>query len=149
MKKIIFGLLILAAGLSSCGSDELSEADKEAILKVFQMTEDAWNKGDLDAFMEGYWKSDKLVFVGASGPIYGYQATLDRYKNSYPDREAMGKLTFEILDVRKIDKNTVIFIGKFHLSRTIGDLQGHYTLIWKKIDGQWLIISDHSSSETT
>jgi len=147
MKKLIIGLLVLATGLSSCGNDELSEADREAILKVFQMTEDAWNEGDIDTFMEGYWKSDKLVFVGASGPVYGYQATLDRYKINYPNKEAMGKLSFEILDVRKIDKNSVIFIGKFHLSRTIGDLQGHYTLIWKKIDGQWLIISDHSGTE--
>ena len=148
MRKLLIGLLVLAIGLSSCGNDELSKQDEEAIRKVFKMTEDAWNEGDLDTFMKGYWKSDKLVFVGAQGPVYGYQATLDRYKISYPDLEAMGKLSFDILDIRKIDKNTVIFIGKFHLTRTIGDLQGHYTLIWKKIDGQWVIISDHSSTDS-
>ncbi len=148
MKNLFIGFIVLAAGLSSCGSDELSKIDGEAIRKVFKMTEDAWNEGDIETFMEGYWKSDKLVFVGAKGPVYGYQATMERYRKNYPDTVAMGKLSFDILDIRKIDRNTVIFIGKFHLSRTIGDMQGHYTLIWQKVDGQWVIIADHSSAET-
>jgi uncharacterized protein (TIGR02246 family) len=147
MNKLFFGLAIFAIGLSSCGSDELSKTDEDAIRKVFKMTEDAWNEGNIETFMEGYWKSDMLVFVGAQGPVYGYQATMERYRKNYPGQEAMGKLSFDILDIRKIDKNTVIFIGKFHLSRTIGDMQGHYTLIWKKIDGRWVIIADHSSAE--
>ena len=149
MKNILISLLILAAGLYSCGSDELSKADEDAIKKVFQMTEDAWNEADIETFMEGYWKSDKLVFAGGQGPVYGYEATKERYYRNYPDQEAMGKLSFDILDIRKIDKNSVIFLGKFHLSRTIGDSQGYFTLIWKKIDGQWVIISDHTSDAAT
>jgi uncharacterized protein (TIGR02246 family) len=147
MKKALLYLLILSTCLISCTTDELTKADEQAIRKVFKMTEDAWNEGDIETFMEGYWKSDMLVFVGAQGAVYGYEQTMERYKRNYPDQQAMGKLTFEILDVRKIDKNSVIFIGKFHLNRTIGDMQGHYTLIWKKIDGKWVIISDHSSGE--
>lgn len=146
MKKIVIYTLALFICFPALSQEKLSEKDKKAILEVFKMTEDAWNEGDISKFMEGYWKSDKLVFVGSSGPTYGWDATKERYLKSYPDRTAMGKLSFDILDVYKIDTKTVIFIGKFHLERTIGDMDGCYTLVWQKIDGEWLIIADHSSA---
>lgn len=128
-------------------SQKLYQTDKDAIMQVFQAQEDAWNAGEIDTFMEGYWKSDELAFVGASGPTYGWQNTLDNYKKRYPNRTAMGKLKFEILKLRKIDKKTAFIIGTFHLTRTIGDLSGYFTLVWRKINGKWLIVSDHTSSE--
>ncbi len=142
---IIFALFV---SFSLTSAQELSQRDREAIMKVFKDQENAWNEGDVDAFMEGYWRSDELVFVGASGPTYGWQNTLDNYKIRYPDRVAMGKLEFDILKLRKIDKKTVFVIGKFHLSRSIGDLEGTFTLVWKKLKGQWLIVSDHTSAES-
>ena len=147
MKKLLSGTLAFLLVLSSFSQEKLSATDEEAIKTIFQITEDAWNAGDIDRFMEGYWKSDKLVFVGAAGPTYGWEATRERYLKTYPDRTAMGKLTFDILDMYRIDTKTVLLIGKFHLARTIGDLNGHYTLVWQKINGNWVIISDHSSAQ--
>jgi len=147
MEKLLLFTLILFNCFHAFGQDRLSEQDKNGILEVFKMTENAWNAGDIDRFMEGYWKSDKLVFVGSGGPIYGWEATRERYHTGYPDLTVMGKLAFEVLDMCKIDTKTVLLIGKFHLSRTIGDVSGHYTLVWQEIDGKWVIICDHSSAE--
>lgn len=105
----------------------------------------AWTAGDIDAFMQPYWQSDSLMFIGKSGVNRGWQTTLDNYKRSYPDKAAMGVLTFVIVDVEIINRKTAYVIGKWHLTREAGDLEGHYTLLWKKIKGQWVIVSDHSS----
>ena len=94
-----------------------------------------------------YWKSEKLVFVGSRGPSYGWEATLESYKKGYPDKKAMGKLEFDILEISKIDKKTVFVIGRFELEREDGNLSGHFTLNVQKIKGMWCIVSDHSSSE--
>ena len=116
-------------------------------MSLLKKQESAWNEGNIEKFMETYWNSEKLSFVGSSGPIYGWEATLERYKNSYPDKAAMGTLKFDILELSRIDKKTALVIGKFHLTRKIGDLSGHFTLVIQKINKKWLIISDHSSAE--
>lgn len=126
---------------------QLSEADSLEIVDTFMATQEAWNAGDLEAFMQAYWQSDSVAFVGASGPIYGYEATLERYQKSYPDTTAMGQLKFDILRLYQIDQATALMIGKFYLTRSIADLQGHFTLVWKNIGDNWVIISDHSSGE--
>lgn len=105
-----------------------------------------WNEGNIEKFMQGYWKNDSLVFIGKSGLTYGFEKTLANYKKNYPDLASMGKLEFDIKKVEKLSKNTYFVIGKWHLIRKEkGDLQGHYSLIFKKINGEWTIISDHSS----
>jgi len=156
MKKVLFLLLTVLAFVSCNTSDTdklyeepavLTQADKDEIMDTFLMTQDAWNAGNLVKFMNGYWESEKLVFTGVKGPTYGYNATLERYQKSYPDLDNMGKLQFEVKDLYRIDTRSALMIGKFYLTRTVGDLQGYYTLVWKKIDGKWLIISDHSSGE--
>lgn len=116
-----------------------------AIRKVLATQQDAWNKGDLKGFMQGYWHSDSLMFIGKSGPKYGWQNTLDGYITGYPDAAAMGKLTFDIIKVETIDKKAAFVVGKWHLTRTIGDVGGCFTLFWKKIKGEWVIVADHSS----
>lgn len=126
---------------------ELSVTDSLEIARTLMLTEEAWNNNDLEGFMEGYINSEKLVFVGSRGPTYGYNSTLESYKKGYPDAETMGSLSFEIIDLYQIDMVTAIMIGKFYLARTVGDMQGYYTLVWQKIDEKWLIISDHSSGE--
>ncbi|MCH5715776.1 YybH family protein [Niabella hibiscisoli] len=119
--------------------------DEPAIRQVLRQQTEAWNKGDINAFMQTYWKSDSLVFVGKSGVTYGWQNTLDNYKKGYPDKTAMGQLQFTIIRIEQLSAQAYNVIGKWHLTRTIGDLQGHYTLIIKKISGKWLIVQDHSS----
>ncbi|MDX1637162.1 MAG: nuclear transport factor 2 family protein [Balneolaceae bacterium] len=125
----------------------ISQSDSLAIVNTLMQTRDAWNRGDLEGFMDGYWHSEKLAFVGTGGPNYGYESTLERFRNGYPDREAMGSLEFEVLRLYQVDSKTALMIGRFYLAREMGDLQGHFTLVWQKMDDQWVIISDHSSGE--
>lgn len=104
-----------------------------------------WNKGDIDAFMQYYWKSDSLLFLGKSGPTYGWENTLNNYKKGYPDKATMGSLDFKILKIEKLSKTTYQVVGKWHLSRIEDEVGGYFTLLWKKISGQWLIVQDHTS----
>lgn len=120
--------------------------DVEMIKNIMHDQELAWNRGDLDAFMEGYWKSDSLMFVGSKGPTYGWQQTLDNYKKGYPNAQAMGQLTFTNLQFSPLENDHFLVVGKWHLERTdLENLEGHYSLVWKRINGQWVIIADHSS----
>lgn len=142
---VFFIFLILSAANLPVFSQALSPKDHAAIMEVLSQQQDCWNKGDIDCFMEGYWKSDSLAFMGSSGPNYGWQTTLDNYKKRYANREAMGELTFTILTLRKLDKKAAFVIGKWHLKRTIGDIGGYFSLVWRKIEGKWVIVSDHTS----
>jgi ketosteroid isomerase-like protein len=119
--------------------------DEKAIRNLLFKQTQAWNKGNIDAFMNGYLKSDSLVFIGKSGPKYGYNTTLENYKKSYPDTTAMGQLNFDLLQLKKLSPEYYFVIGKWHLQRSIGDLQGHFTLLFRKIKNTWNIIADHSS----
>lgn len=147
MRLIITVFLMLIISGSVIADTKLSEKKKVAINNLLDKQVAAWNDGNLEKFMETYWKSERLVFVSSHGPTYGWQATLDNYKRRYPDKAAMGKLSFKILNIAKIDNKTIFVIGRFELTRDIGDLAGHFTLVIQKIKGNWLIISDHSSAE--
>ncbi len=147
MRLISISFLFLIVSFSGFAETKLSEKEKLVIFRLFDRQVDAWNSGNLEKFMETYWNSDELVFVGSRGPTYGWQATLDNYKKGYPNKAAMGVLNFNILNISKIDRKTVFVIGRFELIRDIGDLAGHFTLVIQKINGQWLIVSDHSSAE--
>lgn len=119
--------------------------EKQAIMEVLSSQEQAWNRGDLEVFMRGYWKSDSLRFIGSRGVTYGWQATLENYKKSYPNQEIMGKLKFEILQIEFLASDVAFVIGKWALKRKGKDAGGHFSLIWKKLDGEWKIVADHSS----
>ena len=141
MKKIVLLSLMFVATTSSAQS-----GDRAQILKVLSDQVAAWNKGDIDLFMKlGYWKSDSLAMIGRSGITYGYQQVLNNYKKNYSDESTMGKLAFDILQVKKVAADHYFVIGKWFLTRTAGDVGGHYTLLFKKIRGRWLIVADHSS----
>ena len=118
---------------------------KTTIGNIMHEQEIAWNKGDIDGFMSSYWNNDSLKFIGKSGITYGWKSTLDHYKKSYPDKEAMGKLTFSILSVEQFSDTVCYVTGKWNLKRTKDDLGGYYTLLWKKINGKWVIVIDHTS----
>lgn len=146
MRALFTGIFAGFLFITAFAELPINVKDKNKITNLLEKQVEAWNQGNLEKFMETYWNSEKLVFVGSRGPTYGWQATLESYKKGYPDKVAMGKLKFTILDISKIDKKTVFVIGKFELTREIGNLSGHYTLVVQKINGQWLIVSDHSSS---
>ena len=139
MKKFLL-LLLLAIQTHI----EAQEAD-QSIRKLLHKQTLAWNNGDLEGFMQGYWKSDSLCFIGKSGVTYGWSNTLANYKKGYPDTAAMGKLQFTILHVQQLSKQYAQVIGKWHLTRSIGNVQGHFTLLLRRLNGQWVIVSDHSS----
>lgn len=140
MKRImIFFLLIISINSIAQSKDE------KAILTMLQKQETAWNTGSLDNFMNGYWQSDSLMFIGKKGLTYGYDATLNNYKKSYPDTSYMGKFTSTVISLKKLSNNYYFVVGKWHLQRSVGNIEGHYTLLIKKINGQWVIVADHSS----
>ena len=115
------------------------------ILKLLEDQRQAWNRGDLVEYMQGYSKSDSLLFVGKGGPKYGWETTLTNYKKSYPDKKAMGLLSFDIKEVRMISADHAFVLGAWHLKRENDDPKGYFTLIVKKIRGEWKVIADHSS----
>ncbi len=146
MKHLFLSLILFLSISTLSFSQNAKQKDISEIMQTFQNQQKSWNNGDLDGFMNGYWKSDSLKFIGKNGITYGYQATLENYKKSYPDVATMGKLKFDILSVRQLNKKYIFIIGKWHLKReTKEDLEGHFTLIWKKINKKWVIIADHSS----
>ena len=132
----------------SCKTDKpeatvLGNSEQE-IREVLDRQVDAWNEGDLDKFMETYWKSDSLQFIG-SQITSGWQATLDGYKLRYPNVEIMGKTRFEILRIMPISTDASLATGKFFLSRESGDIKGVFTVVVKRINGKWVVIYDHTS----
>ncbi|MCB0542114.1 MAG: nuclear transport factor 2 family protein [Saprospiraceae bacterium] len=122
-----------------------SESDEQTIRRIMSDQEAAWNRADLEGFMDGYWRSDSLRFIGSKGLTYGWQQTLDNYKKTYPDAEAMGTLHFTLLSVEVLSPESAFVIGKWRLVREKDEPSGHFTLLWKKMDGTWVIVADHSS----
>ena len=104
----------------------------------------AWNKHDLEGFMQGYWKSDQLKFYGANGLTLGWKNTLANYKKGYPTQAESGSLNFVINDISKIEGNNYWVMGEYHLKRQVGDADGVFIIIFKKINGEWKIIADMS-----
>ena len=119
--------------------------DEMEIKKKMDDQVTAWNQGNLDEFMKGYWNDDSLSFIGHGGITYGYRNTLQNYKANYGDASKMGKLFFSAVKMRKLSPEYYFVVGKWFLKRSAGDIGGYYTLLFRKIKGQWLIITDHSS----
>ena len=142
MRKLIVLLLLLSSFWKVLNAQS---ADERSILKILDDQTKFWNEGNLDQFVKGYWHHDSLMFIGQSGITYGYQNTLNNYKKNYSDTAKMGKLAFEIIKVQKLSDEYYFAVGKWFLKRTVGDLKGHYTLLFRKINGEWVIVADHSS----
>lgn len=138
MKFLFVLLLVPLIGFSQSN-------DEKQILDLLSNQTKAWNVGDFDAFMVGYLNSDSLMFIGKSGITYGYAATLNNYRKSYAGADRMGKLSFEILHLKKLGRKNYLVVGKWSLKRTVGDVGGYYTLTFEKQKGSWVIVADHSS----
>ncbi|HTS45617.1 MAG TPA: hypothetical protein VMH01_14560 [Puia sp.] len=121
------------------------QSDEAAVRKVMSDQVKAWNRGSIDDFMKGYWANDSLTFIGHGGITYGYTNTLNNYKKNYSDTSKMGKLFFELLRVKRLSDEFYFVIGKWFLKRSIGDIGGTYTLLFRKISGKWVIVTDHTS----
>lgn len=142
-----FFLLLTSIFFLSTTTSFAQENKDIATVKALLFRQQAdWNKGAIDDFMNGYWESDKLKFVGATGITYGYDATLKNYHKRYPNRDAMGQLTFGVKSVEKLSRKVIMLVGTWDLDRKSGPIGGYFTLMFKKIKGKWVIISDHTSS---
>jgi len=139
MRHTIISILLLT--IISCTNNQ---HQNENILSVMEMQEKAWSDGDIEAFMQGYWQSDSLMFIGKNGIKYGWQTTFDNYKKSYPNKAAMGKLEFDVIKLEVNDK-TAYMLGKWSLIRENDNPNGYFTLYWKKINRKWVITIDHTS----
>ena len=143
----------LLAGCTTARPAATTTADalaaRQAIVQVLTTQTAAWNRGDIPGFMQGYWKSDSLVFIGRKGPTYGWQPTLANYQKSYPDAAAMGKLDFSSLRVTLVAPAAAQVVGRWHLGRpaALGDLQGYFLLVLRQIDGHWVVVADHTNSQ--
>lgn len=136
---IIFGFTIITSLLFSQTNDE------KKILAILEAQTKAWNTGNLDQFMVGYLETDSLMYIGKSGVTYGYVPTLNNYKKNYAGPDKMGKLSFDILHLKKLGTKHYLVVGKWSLKRTAGDVGGHYSLTFEKQKGKWVVIADHSS----
>jgi uncharacterized protein (TIGR02246 family) len=140
MKTVLIAFILFIPAVLSAQSN-----DEAAVRKVLSTQNEAWNRGDVVSFMKGYWEDDSMMFIGKNGVTYGYKNTLANYKKNYPDTAAMGKLTFTLISVKRLSEKYYRVVGKYYLTRSIGDAGGHFTLLFEKIKGEWVIIEDHSS----
>jgi len=140
MKNVVTFLLLLVSIHITA-----QQGEEAAIRKVLNSQTEAWNRGDIEGFMKGYWENDSLMFIGKSGITYGWINTLNNYKKGYPDTASMGKLIFNLISVKRLSKKYYHVVGKWFLKRSVGDIGGHYNLLFQKINGRWVIIADHSS----
>ena len=152
MKKRVLYIVFTAFSIffiqSCCNNKERSssyETSKQEITTMMLQQAKDWSNGDLEAFMEGYIKSDSLKFVGSKGITYGWQQTLNNYKKGYPTKEHTGILTFNLLNFDQLADDVFLVIGEYHLKRSVEDADGMFSIILKKIEDEWKIIADHSS----
>ncbi|UJH68923.1 DUF4440 domain-containing protein [Allomuricauda sp. SCSIO 65647] len=139
-KLFLIGCLFVA----TLAIGQTNTTDEEAIKAVLETQRTAWNNYDLETFMEPYWQSDSLTFYGSAGVVRGWQATMDRYRKSYPTPAHFGQLRFVLNDITPITAKAYYVLGEFYLTREVGDAKGIFMLVMKKIDGQWKIVADTS-----
>ena len=136
----------LGCGPAASSDTPVRAADEAAIRAVLQQQAEAWNQGDIDAFMDGYARTDSLRFASGGAVHTGWQATLDRYHRTYPDRAAMGTLTFDLHAVRVLSAQWAVVFGGYQLERAEDRPSGLFTLLFEKRPEGWRIVHDHTSS---
>jgi beta-aspartyl-peptidase (threonine type) len=124
-----------------------SDSPAQSIRAVLTSQQAAWNRGDIPAFLEGYWNSPELTFVGSDGIVRGYDGVLARYQKSYPDKKAMGELDFSGLEIRPLGPEAALVLGHWHLERQGDELGGVFSLVFQRFPGGWRIVHDHTSAQ--
>lgn len=145
MKKISIFLLLIFVSVSGALAQTKDEKAKAAIRNVLDEQTAAWNRGDIDGFMKGYWNSPEMTFVSGNSVTKGWQPTLERYKKGYNTRAKMGVLSFSELEITMLGKNAALVLGRFTLVRETDKPTGLFTLTFRKFKDGWKIILDHTS----
>jgi uncharacterized protein (TIGR02246 family) len=143
---LTMGIFLLLQRPAPARPADERKADREAINGVLSAQQTAWNRGDVDAFLAGYWRSPELTFSGSSGVARGWEGVLARYKKNYPNRETMGQLDFSELEFRFLGPDAALVLGRWHLKREKDDVGGVFTLVWQRFGDGWKIIHDHTST---
>jgi ketosteroid isomerase-like protein len=138
-------LIFLGASVVFSQNTKRDEKAASEIRKVMNAQTTAWNAGDIDGFMRGYWNSPQLVFVSTTNVTRGWQPTIERYKKNYDSRAKMGTLTFSDLEVNVLSKDSATVLGSWALAREKDNPKGKFTLIFRKFKDGWKIIHDHTS----
>lgn len=141
MKKVIIYFFMFSCMYSFA---QIEKGDVKTVSNNMKAQVLTWNNADIKGFMDHYWNSDSLMFIGSKGVTYGWQKTYDNYVKNYPNKEAMGILKFTIIKTEQLSKTSVYIIGKWELEKE-KPAGGHFTLLWKKINNKWVIVSDHTS----
>lgn len=142
MKKFI--ILLFFTSLTVTSFSQKESKDVQTVIQHMNNQEKSWNNFDIQGFMKFYWNNDSLKFIGHKGITYGWKNTLDNYLKGYPTQEAMGILKFTIAEATQLSKNSIYVIGKWELTKE-KPVGGYFTLLWKKINGNWVIVCDHTS----
>lgn len=149
MRVLLHLTIFLTCLLSACSASKSGVVDHQSeivkIKSVLVAQQEAWNEGDIDKFMLGYWNDNELSFIGSKGVTKGWRTTLQNYHKGYPNQDAMGKLHFDVLEIDVLSHNAAYMIGKYTLKRKEDSPSGYFNLLWKKVEGNWLIVSDHTS----
>lgn len=145
MKNLMLAILMIFAVSGFVFAQSKNEKEKAAIRKVMDDQIVAWNKGDIDGFMQGYWKSETLIFVSGDNVRRGWQTVTDNYKKSYNTREKMGVLSFNDLEITILSKDSATVLGRWKVETKPENAQGRFTLIFRKFKEGWRIIHDHTS----
>ncbi len=147
--KRLFTLLLLGIGLLYSCTDQKSDTGRIQIIEALNQQQEAWNNGDIDGFMQGYWNNDSLMFVSGDHVSYGWQKVHDNYKAKYSSKELMGELSFEIIKLDQLSNDSYIMIGSWKLDRYISEVHneigGKFSLLWRQINGNWVVVVDHTS----
>ena len=142
MKKSLSSAILVLVFIGLAAGQSKDEA---TIRKILDDQTAAWNRGDIDGFMAGYWKSEKLEFVGGAAVTRGWQATLDRYKKNYDTREKMGTLSFSDVEFTQVSKDAAFIVMSWSIARAKDNPHGKSTLLFRKFKEGWRIVVDHSS----
>ncbi len=143
--KVVIQFFIVCNLLISFNTVQAQSANEAAIVKVLLLQVKDWNEGNIDSFMDGYWQSDSLLFLGNTGITKGWQKMLENYKTSYPDTFAMGKLSLDLIEIKRITDLDYFVAGKWNLKRINSSLGGTFSLLFRKIKNKWVIVADHST----
>src|SRR2546427_4406199 len=143
---ISFAALMVQAQAQSAATSRSNAKLEAAVRAVLEAQRDAWNRGDIEGYMDGYARSADTVFVSGDNVMRGWQSVLERYKKSYSSREKMGVLTFSDLEITLVGKDAAVVLGRWHLQRANDEPHGRFTLILRKTKQGWRIVHDHTSS---
>ncbi len=148
MRALRLGVFCCAIilGFTSVVAEEPKSDAASGIQSVLHAQQDAWNRGDIDAFMSGYWRSDKTVFVSGDEVTRGWQKVLDRYKAKYSDRAKMGTLTFSEIEITSLSTDSAVALGSWKLKRDNDEPHGRFTLVFRRFPDGWKIVHDHTSA---